>query len=374
MLGKELYRILSRRITLLALVAAAAFLFYYGHLQIWEESVIENGEVYLRDEAVSRDRIITEEFAGPLTEEAVRAIWEKYGAAVNQEYYITEESLSQLARQGGNDNYCNRLVTRLFTQRIAQEDGTFTYVLPDDLSESHYLDGSYSFGYAGKGWIWYWEQFLVIIVMVSIVITIAFSPVFSEDYALRTADIILSTAKGRLQIWLLRTGVGFLFASVCYWLICGIAFLQQYLYYGPEGLYVSCGLTQMPYYWMEDSAPLWKALLILHLGGWFSLLVLILQIQAISAKCKSSFVSLLWSLAVYLGPIFIVELVLNNLPFSELNNWLKKICYSMPLSFSGMYLQAPPSGKQVLLLFALIAAVLAGGVGAAGWCRHEVKN
>lgn len=377
MIGKEIYRILSRKITLLALVVATAFLIYYGTFRIAEEVVIENGEVYRYSEAVARDKMIAEEFTGPLTVETVRAIWEKYGEPVNyKEHILRDEELLQLAKQGGYDNYCNTLVANLCTYSIKQDSGKNILVLQEEkeLSENRYLDGSYTFGFVGRGWTWYWDQLMMTLVLTSVVVIIAFSPVFSEDYAFRTADIILPTARGRFQIWGLRTGAGFLFASVYYWLMSAYAFLLNYIIYGGEGLSVSCGLTFMPYDWTTDSDPVWKAILIMHLAGWFSMLVLILLIQAISSKCKSSFMSLLWSLVAYLGPIAVISTILNNFPVNRLIMWLKYFGYSMPLSFSGMYTQAPSSSKRILLMFALITAVVAAVLGAVGWSRHEVKN
>lgn len=377
MIRKESYRILSRKITLLALAVATAFLVWYGTFHIAEEVVIDNGAVYRYSEAVAHDKMIAEEFAGPLTEETVRAIWEKYGEPVNYtEHSLRDKELLQLAKQGGYDNYCNTLVARLFTYSVTQDNGKDILILgeEEDLAENHYLDGSYTFGYVGMGWTWYWDQVLITLTLTSIVLIIAFSPVFSEDYASRTADIILPTVKGRFQIWRIRTGAGFLFASVYYWLMSAYAFLLNYMIYGGEGLSVSCGLTFMSYDWTRDSDPIWKAILIMHLAGWFSMLVLVLQIQAISSKCKSGFMSLLWSLAAYLGPIAVIRTILDVFPTNRLIMWLKYFGYSMPLSFGGMYTQAPSSSKRVLLIFALLTAVAAAVLGAAGWCRHQIKN
>lgn len=376
MIRKEIYRIFSRKITLLALVVATAFLVYYGTFRIAEEAVIDDSVVYQYGEAVARDKRIAEEFAGPLTIETVQAIWEKYGVSANPENAVRKEELLELAKQGGYANYCNDFVTGMFTDRITLDNGEEALVLKEkeELAENHYLDGSYTFGYVGKGWSWYYDQLLMTLVLTSTVVIIAFSPVFSEDYAFRTADIILPTVRGRLPIWGMRMGAGFLFASVYYWIMSGYAFLMNYIIYGGEGLTVSCGLTFLGYDWTRDSDPVWKALLIMHLTGWFSMLALVLQIQAISSKCKSSFMSLLWSLAAYLGPIAVVNTILNNFPFNELVKWLKYFCYSMPLSFSGMFTQAPSSSKRVLIMFALVTAVVTTVLGAVGWSRHQVKN
>lgn len=377
MIGKELYRILSRRITWIALFVATAFLVYYGMSSIAEEAVIDNGKVYRGREAIAYDKMITEEFAGPMTFATVQAVLEKYGMPVNPEHTTWKEELRQLAEHGGYDNYCNHAVIDLFTGsgEVLAEDGRVNLKLIESLSaENRYLDGSYAFGYTGRGWTWYWDHFLILLVLVSLVVIISFSPVFSEDYASRTADIILPTVKGRFRLWWLRTGTGFLFASVYYWLMSVFLFLLNYLVYGGEGLSVSCGLTYVPYEFMRDSEPLWKAILGMHLCGWLGMLALVLQIQAISSKCKSSFGSLLWSLAAYLGPFAVVKTILGNLPFGGLNKWLQYFCYSMPLSFSGMFIQAPASGKQVLSTFAVIVAVAAAGLGAWKWGRHQVRN
>lgn len=376
MVRKEIYRILSRKITLLAIIVATAFLVYYGSFRIVEEAVIQNGEVYRYEEAVAQDQVIAEEFAGPLTIETVQAIWEKYGASANPDNAIINEELQQLAQQGGYANYCNDFVTRMFTDSVTLDNGEEILALKgkEELAQNRYLDGSYTFGYVGKGWSWYWDQLLMTLILTSIVVIIAFSPVFSEDYAFRTADIILPTVRGRCRLWGLRTGAGFLFASVYYWLMSAYAFLINYFIYGGGGLSVSCGLTYTPYDWTRDSDPIWMALLGQHLAGWFSMLVLVLQIQAISSKCKSSFMSLLWSLAAYLGPIAVVNTILNNFPFSELVKWLKYFCYSMPLSFSGMYTQAPLPSKRVLLVIALSVAAASAVLGAVGWSRRQVRN
>lgn len=377
MIRKEIYRILSRKIVLLALAVATAFLLYFGTFRIAEEVVIENGEVYRYSAAVAHDKMIAEEFAGPLTLETVQAIWEKYGEPVNYEHhFLRDEDLLPLAKQGGYDNSCNTLVARLFTHSVTQDDGKDILILKEDteLSGNPYVNGSYTFGYVGKGWTWYWDQLLMTLILTSIVVIIAFSPVFSEDYAFRTADIILPTVRGRFQIWRMRTEAGFLFVSVYYWLMSAYAFLSNYMIYGGNGLSVSCGLTFMPYDWTRDSDPMWKAILILHLAGWFSMLVLVLQIQAISSKCKTSFMSLLWSLAAYLGPIAVIRTILDNFPVNRLLMWVKHFGYSMPFSFSGMFIQAPSSSKKITLIFALVTAVVTAVLGAVGWSRHQVRN
>ena len=373
MFGKELYRILSRKITLPALFLAAALTFFMNN-SIWEEGVIDNGQIYRYGQAIAKDKAIAEEFTGILTEEKVRAIWEKYGAPVNAaNRSLEKERMQGLAGQGGNDNYCNLFVAKWFAQETTGEDGRAKLSLPEELPEE-FLNGKYYFGYTGQGWGFYGDKMIMNIVMSFLAAIIGICPMFSEDYAYRTADVILPTKKGRFHLWLLRTGTGFVFASVCYWLICGITFFTQYFLYGPEGLRVSCVFSDMPYEWTRWDTPFWKSLLEMHFWGWFSVLILVLQIQAVSAKCRSSFAALLWSLAVLFGPIAVIRLVLDHLPQTWLNMYLQQIGYGMPVSFSVIFLQASLKGKRILLRAAVLSGILGTALGIRNWCRHEVKS
>ena len=84
--------------------------------------------------------------------------------------------------------------------------------------------------------------------------------------------------------------------------------------------------------------------------------------------------SLLWSLAAYLGPIAVINTILNNFPVNRLIMWMKYFGYSMPLYYSGMFPEAPSSSKRILLTFALITAVVTAVLGVVGWSRHQVRN
>lgn len=62
------------------------FILYYAMGNtVWRDGVIDGGKVYRKQEAIAKDQEIASEYAGPLTEETVRAIWEKYGPPVNYE-------------------------------------------------------------------------------------------------------------------------------------------------------------------------------------------------------------------------------------------------------------------------------------------------
>ena len=83
MLKTEIYRIATRKIVLTALAAALLITGYYSLFALWSEGVIDGKDIYLGKAAIIKDKEIAAQFEGPLTEETVRAIWDKYGAPVN---------------------------------------------------------------------------------------------------------------------------------------------------------------------------------------------------------------------------------------------------------------------------------------------------
>lgn len=377
MFKTENYRILSRKLVIAAAALCFCVSFFYGRMQIGEETLIHEGEIYCQGNArvaVAKDKEIAAEYKGYLTEKTVQEIWEKYGAPCRYENGVDGDILMKELETGGSYNYCNRMVARMFCDAEEAEDGSVRYTLKEDISESRYLQGNYYFDYVGGGWMWYWDYFFTVFVMTCLVIIVALAPVFSEDYVCRAANCILPTVKGRLSLWKTRILVGCLFASAVYLLITGIFFVQMIFFYGTDAWQVSCGLTGVPMFWQQDAEPLWKGILLIHLCGWFSVIVLALVVQGISARCRQTFSAVLWSLFFYAGPFALMRILLDNLPMVRLNQLLHQIIYGMPFTYAGMMLNAPPNWRRFLTGFALAAAVLGGVLGARSWCRHQVKN
>ncbi|MCI8542322.1 MAG: hypothetical protein HFH95_03240 [Lachnospiraceae bacterium] len=373
MFRAEIYRVFSRKAGLAAMLAGLFFILYYtmGNT-VWGEGLVDEGRIYYGKEAIRRDKEIAAEFSGPLTEDVVRAIWEKYGPPVNYaNRSTTKEGLEAAAATGGNDNYCNRAMTSLFGEEIVGEDGEVTYALAEGWTESRYLQGGYTFGYTGSS-RWFWDRFMMAYQLAYITIIVFLCPMFSEDYAFRTTDIILPAAKGRFRLWRLRLAVGCFLASAYYWLACGSIFLLYIAYYGTEGLSVSCGLAGVPMFFPEDDISMGKGLLMLYLCGWAAAVVLAALVCAVSAASRQSFSSLVRSLALYIGPFAFMRLVLDSLPRGRVNSLLHMICYSMPLSFCGSYVEVSHGERWLMAAVALAAAVSGAAVSARRYCHHQV--
>ncbi len=381
MFRTEIYRILSRKMVVAAMTAAFLLVMYYGlGNTVWREGVIDEGKVYDKTEAIARDKEITAEFSGVLTEDTVRAIWDKYGAPADEAKRGTYDVMEQRAVQGTKENYCNRFVARTFAELIQGEGGDAVYVLPEDLSQSPYLQGEYYFGYAGNGWDGYWDMYLVAYVLACIVIVVALAPMFAEDYACGAADIILPTVKGRGRLWLVRTSIGCCFASLYYGLLCGGLLLEQLYFYGTEGLQVSCKIAYMPMFFPENAAPLGRGLVMLYLAGWFAVLVLVGVVQCVSAKSKQSFGALVWSVLIYIGPFAVMRVVLDAMPMEMVNALgmvnviLHYICYSTPFSYPGSFMQAPGNARLLLTGIAAAAALAGALLGSYSYCHHQVET
>lgn len=375
MFETEFIRIFSRKIALLAMILPVFLLLIYCSLGMYfSEYLIDNGVIYRDGDAVRRDKEITAEFSGPMTAETVKDIWEKFGPPIA---YNTpnksDEYLRQAAVDGGSDNSCNRLVTQLFCDEIVDENGNAAYILKENLSENPYLQGDFYFGYTGKGWSGFREFFIMVSVMTGLVVIISLCSTFSEDYAFRTADIFLPTVKGRFYLWKARLLAGCCFATIYYWLLGALLFVDLWVFYGLDGLWVSGHFTDQ-YLFMEPGAPLWKEVVILYLGCWLAVLVLTGAVMAVSALCKRSFGSLVWSIGLYFGPHIIVRVVLNQLSVSRFLMWVQVVVYGLPFSYALMCLNAP----AVLGLVMTGVEVIVGSIGAVlsgrGWCRHQVEE
>ena len=125
---------------------------------------------------------------------------------------------------------------------------------------------------------------------------------------------------------------------------------------------------------MDTSAPLWKVVLFLYLSSWLAILVLITLVLAVSALCKKSFTSLIWSLGLFFGPFALLRVVLDQLPITRFLMWVKLVIYGLPLSYAGMCQNAP--FKMTLIMTGVEAAVGMIGVlvSVRGWCGHQVEE
>ena len=108
---EELYKIASRKIIWLSVFLFLAFITFRLFTERDHYSVTIDGQIFRGQEAIRKDRELTSHYAGILTQDKVRQIYEEYGF-----YYLDETTDS------ARGNFCSRFVTETFTDYM-QTDG-----------------------------------------------------------------------------------------------------------------------------------------------------------------------------------------------------------------------------------------------------------
>ena len=196
---EEFRKIASRKIVWIGLFVLLAFVrFRIGEIQN-DYSVLIDGETFYGKEAIEKDKELTARYAGSLTEEKIREFYEKYGF-----FYYDADTRE---RKG---NFCSQFMTEHLTnfRQIENEETVPESIVFFEGEEwernvGSLLDGTIRFDYA-YGWENLREVYGIMIVCgLAVLFIIGLSPVFAEEYTLKTADILLTTQRGKKSgIWM----------------------------------------------------------------------------------------------------------------------------------------------------------------------------
>lgn len=372
MFKTELYKIISRKITLICAVMIFLFMAFQVHIStVGDEAVISGGRSYVRDAAIQKDKEIAAPYQGALTMEKVNDIWARYGKPVDHSREDPHVDLVKgTADPGFEDNYCNRFVANHFFDQSDSSNGEIVYTPIGEERAAVYLDPDLYFTYA-SGWSYYWDTFLTMFVLTGILVIIGICPICSEEYALRTADVILTTQKGRGRLFGVKTGAALFFSGITYWCFMGVEFLMHAVAYGTEGLRCSTVFTNSFQFYGHMSVG--GTIGIMLLCGWLVQSALTVLVIAVSVRSRQTFTSVIWSLGAFLLPPAIVIIVLNQLRRTFVVRLLSFFLYSLPsMLFTARFLESPVNYRLVQ------AAVLVGVTGLAAvyaarrYCRHQV--
>lgn len=357
MFRTEIYKIFSRKMIFLGGGFILLFLLFWFSVNN-EERVIENGRVLYRSEAVARNREITAPYEGVMTIEKVLDIWETYGPPYLGIY--PEEAAAEDPYLA--DNYSNQFAGRKFF-RQEDKDGEVQYhFLEEELTGRYYITNLY-FAYAGN-WIWFWDYYFVALMLVSVLVIIALSPVISEEYTLKTADILLTTPNGRECLFRHKTGAALLVSSLIYWFFLGIILVLYGTTYGLAGLKMSVGFTNIPYWNPADT--LGESIFTLVTCGWAATMALAVMVIAVSARCRQSFTSVLFSLCLYLFPLTLELMILRSL--GGIGAALEIVMQSMPVLYPLLFMEQPLVARILHTVVLAAAAVYAVWYGRKKYC------
>lgn len=306
LLRHELYKIWSRKmvkISFVVLLLLQIFLFVMGGPII--ENNLVDGKEYHGLAAIQKDREVTAEFAGELTDEKINAIVAKYGF-----WDIRKELLED--EEGGN-----YLQTFLFYNGLCDgsmrdwnniSNPTTTYPLAETAMgvflEKHGITPELQYV---RGWDVFDQVGSFGAMLTCLFLIIALSSVFSEEYTIKTANILLTTVHGKKKDIGVKIAAAFLIALGTYVLVEGMTFLLCGVFYGWQGLGTVYGYGQGMWYDSLEAVsvsflPYWKYFLIMAVVALIGIVILTAFILLMSAVCRQPFNSLIASLIFYVLP------------------------------------------------------------------------
>lgn len=226
---EEIYKIASRKIVWCGLIVILAFLTF----RLWavqkDYTVTIDGQTYHGKAAVEKDKKLAEEYAGPLTEEKVRAIYDRFGFS----YYDEETGDFQ-------GNFCSRFITEKMTnyRQMVERDNPDEIQFMEgegwDNNVAPLLKGDVQFDYT-----YGWEDLketcgITMLLLVSVILIIGLSPIFAEEYTSDSGHTFDNKEREEKCCMDENSGRGFLFG-------CGLLYVfplcmgDLYLYFWHAG-------------------------------------------------------------------------------------------------------------------------------------------
>lgn len=352
---EELYKMMSRKIIWFGFVLMLAFITFILTMRVKSDySVVTEGkQTYLGMDAVKIDKEITRQYEGAVTKEKIMEIYDRYGFY----YYDTE-------KEHFTGNYCSKFITENFTnymQTSGQSLDEIQFLPEGELKEriAEYADNHVDFAYV-YGWADMREAYgITAIWFVFVVLIIGLSPLFSEEYTLRTADILLTTRHGKNRVIWMKAAAAMFFAVISFTLVTLYIWGLYLMTFGTTGLEASPMLLGIGF-WGYHTETLWGLFLMMFGLGTVGILLLTGIVMLISACCKNTFLTVVTALAVFLVPVVWLKVFSPMWPLGiTLTKWVNHLMVSMPV-YLPMNWGFSFTGDQILLhvVIALIVGPL----------------
>lgn len=240
----ELYKICSKKLFLFSVLASLAiFLLYFWSHVIGAESTI-NGVKYIGYQAVKMDREITEAFQGALTDEKVAQIVEKYGfpsrVSEHVNTFLDKNYLNDFVMHGFSDGYFHGIND--------YHVGTCVYPIAEtELGKACAATGKTLLLEYAYGWKVFTEVMEVGNILGLALVLLALSPVFSEESAANTRQILFTTKEGASKDIIAKIAAGMTVVVGAYVVMVLLDLILSWCVFGLDGL--DCLYGQV----MEDS-------------------------------------------------------------------------------------------------------------------------
>lgn len=318
----ELYKLCHKKVFIIGALCVIAIILFTFALQVWNEEATVDGVQYMGYRAVQVNREITEEFKGPLTDEKVERIVEKYGFPSKVEHgwnhfrdanFLNEFVLKHLSNGYMNTENDYRVATE--TYPIAE---TILGEVMDYTGEELILEYYH-------GWNAFLEVLSVGMVMGSIFILCTLSGMFAGEGQTRMLPLLFTTKEGKDKDIRARIAAAFTVA-VGVWgciffldlLLCGIVF-------GFDGLHCYNGIVVwFPWPYPKSVIPMGDYILAAAVLSFFGIVSLCFITICISAYYKSVFHAVVVSALCYGLPVLIAML-------ADGFHGITKILYAAPV-------------------------------------------
>lgn len=295
----ELYKLFNNKAFVKAcLTALAIWLIFFWFVGVGEEIATVEGIYYQGYDAVKINRLITEEFKGELTDEKLEKMVETYG--------FPSEVIRNYA--GFRDtNYITAFVTAYFTDGYMRgwEEGEYrapTMLYPIAETDIGKQEEHILFYYT-KGWQVLLDTFQVGMILASIVIIIGVSGLFAEESQLKVLSLLFTTQKGKREDIVAKIMAAFTMVIGIYALITILTIGLSHLVFGLDGTECSYNLVIGQHSWIKMSIKS-VAILVMEMGL-LGLLFLGAMAVCISAHCRSSFYSVVFTAVCWGLPVLI---------------------------------------------------------------------
>lgn len=296
---EEFRKIAARKILWIAFFLLLGFAAFRLFTELDDYTVTIDGESFRGQEALDRDKALTKQYAGILTKEKVKEIYHKYG------FYPYSDPDNRAIEK----NFLSRYVTDTFTDRRENVLEPHFYEGEEwEYWAAPYLDGKAKFDYV-FGWNDFLEMYVYVLLSVYVILMLGLSPVFSEEYMLKTADIIRTTKRGKSSaVWMkLLSACTF---SVFLTGMAGICLFLLYLWvYGAQGLDASAVFLSFVSFYGYCPETVGGLLLFIAALGICGALLLTGITLGFSSLCRNSFLALVLSVGTFLFPVLWIKIL-----------------------------------------------------------------
>lgn len=329
----ELYKITSRRLVAVCFAAALLIeLFCILSGGVFLERSVVNGVEYKGVAAIKMDRELAEAYEGTLDDDMVEKIAAEYG--------LLKFDIENYREDGNflNDMlYYNGLCDGSIPDWSNVTQPSHTIPLAQTaigkLTETEQVRICYY-----KGWEMF-ETYLGIAGILScLLLMVALTPVFAEEYSSGSANILLTTVHGKGKDITARIGAAYVFSLGAFVLQAGFCLVVCGIFYGFDGADCFYGLMHGEWYPSMGglfSASLlreWQFLLILTAFIVIALLMLTAFSLFASAACRTPFFALIVTLLFFVLPGAVwFYLALTDAPVNEFTTKIWHLLLCMPM-------------------------------------------